>query len=65
MNTRITRTPLSDPDSPTVEVTAPDGTPIGTITFEGKEGTRTSRLTYAAGQQPHRSWPLKRKHRQR
>jgi hypothetical protein len=56
--TRIERISLPDPTGP-VKIHTNDGQLIGTLTFE----KGTSRLTYATGQQPHRRWPLKRKHR--
>ena len=58
--TTIRRESLPDPTGP-VEIHTNDGQLIGTLTFE----KGTSRLTYATDQQPHRRWPLKRKHRQR
>jgi len=58
--TRIGREQLPDPTGP-IHVYGNDDTFIGTLTFE----KGTSRLDYAPGQQPHRAYPLKKKHRQR
>lgn len=56
---RTTRTTVPDHDGTPIQL------PYGTLTFETKSGTTTSKVTYNAGQQPHRTWPLRAKHRTR
>lgn len=56
-------TPGPDPTEPTA-IYANTGQLIGTLRYEFKGGT-TSRLEYAPDQTPHRTYPLKAKHRQR
>ena len=61
---KITKTTL--PDAPeTLAIESNDGQQIGTLRFAVKSGTTTSVLEYAPGQEPHRHYPLRAKHRQR
>lgn len=61
---KITRESL--PDAPeALDVLSNDGQKIGTLRFAVKSGTTTSVLEYASNQQPHRTYPLRAKHRQR
>lgn len=62
--TKITRGGTPDTTVSSVDVVANTGAVIGTLRFEAKSGMTTSVLNYAPGQEPHRTWPLKRKHRQ-
>jgi hypothetical protein len=60
---KISKEVLPDPpESLTIEGT--DGQLIGTLRFTYKNGI-TSVLEYAPGQEPHRHYPLRSKHRQR
>jgi hypothetical protein len=59
--TQIGKTSLPDPESWPIEVRSNDGeTVIGSLVNDGKGSTT---LQYAAGQLPHRTYPLKKKHR--
>jgi hypothetical protein len=60
---KISKEVLPDPpESLTIE--GSDGQLIGTLRFTYKNGI-TSVLEYAPGQEPHRHYPLRSKHRQR
>lgn len=49
-----------------IDIYSNDGQLIGTLELTAqKSGTTTSTLTYAPGQQPHRTYPLKGKYRAR
>ena len=49
-----------------IHIYSNDGQFIGTLEVTAqKSGTATSTLTYAPGQQPHRTYPLKGKYRAR
>ena len=49
-----------------IDIYSNDGQIIGTLEVTAqKSGTATSTLTYAPGQQPHRTYPLKGKYRAR
>jgi hypothetical protein len=61
---KISKTSLPDPpESLTIE--GNDGQLIGALRFAVKSGTTTSVLEYAPGQEPHRHYPLRSKHRPR
>lgn len=60
---KITKTQLPDPPE-SLAIVSNDGQPIGTLRFTSKNGI-TSVLEYAPGQQPHRTYPLRAKHRPR
>jgi len=62
---KISKTQLADHVGDTLDVLSNDGQKIGTLRFATKSGTTTSVLEYAPGQQPHRHYPLRSKHRQR
>lgn len=62
---KISKTQLPDHAGDTLDVLSNDGQKIGTLRFATKSGTTTSVLEYAPGQQPHRHYPLRSKHRQR
>lgn len=54
------------PDAPEkIVLYTNDGGPLGILRFAVKSGTTTSVLEYAPGQEPHRHYPLRSKHRQR
>ena len=61
---KISKTQLPDPPEKVVLYTN-DGKPLGILRFAVKSGTTTSVLEYAPGQEPHRHYPLRSKHRQR
>jgi hypothetical protein len=61
---KISKTQLPDPPEKIVLYTN-DGGPLGILRFAVKSGTTTSVLEYAPGQEPHRHYPLRSKHRQR
>jgi hypothetical protein len=61
---KISKTALPDPPEKIVLYTN-DGGPLGILRFAVKSGTTTSVLEYAPGQEPHRHYPLRSKHRQR
>ena len=61
--TQIARTSLPDPPE-TLSIVSNDGQPIGTLRFTSKNGI-TSVLEYVPGQEPHRTYPLRAKHRPR
>lgn len=60
---KISRTQLPDPPE-ALTIQANDGHLIGTLRFTYKNGI-TSVLEYALGQLPHRTYPLRSKHRAR
>lgn len=60
---RIERRTLPDPPAE-IAIVANDGTPIGVLEFTFDKSSTTSRLIYATGQQPHRTYPFRKKHRQ-
>ena len=60
---KISKTALPDPPE-TLIIDGSDGQLIGTLRFTYKNGI-TSVLEYAPGQEPHRHYPLRSKHRQR
>jgi trehalose utilization protein len=60
---KISKTALPDPPE-TLTIEGSDGQLIGTLRFTYKNGI-TSVLEYAPGQEPHRTYPLRSKHRQR
>ena len=60
-NTRITHESRPDPVDPEQQLYTLDGQHLGTLRFE----KNTSRLELAPDQPPWRTWPLKRKYRQR
>lgn len=62
---KITRQALPDHAGDTLDVLSNDGQKIGTLRFATKSGTTTSVIEYAPGQEPHRHYPLRSKHRQR
>lgn len=62
---KISKTQLPDHVGDTLDVLSNDRQKIGTLRFATKSGTTTSVLEYAQGQQPHRHYPLRSKHRQR
>jgi hypothetical protein len=39
--------------------------PFGTLVFTGKDGQRTTSITYNPGEPVHQPYPLKAKHRRR
>ena len=61
---KISKTQLPDAPESTVLYTN-DGKPLGILRFTVKSGTTTSAIEYAPGQEPHRHYPLRSKHRQR
>ena len=61
---KISKTSLPDPPE-ALTIQANDGHLIGTLRFSTKSGTTTSVLEYAPGQLPHRTYPLRSKHRAR
>jgi hypothetical protein len=61
---KISKTSLPDPPEKIVLYTN-DGGPLGILRFAVKSGTTTSVLEYAPGQEPHRHYPLRSKHRPR
>ncbi len=61
---KVTRQQLPEPPEKVVLYTN-DGKPLGILRFTFKSGTTTSVLEYAPGQLPHRTYPLRSKHRQR
>jgi hypothetical protein len=60
---KIAKTTLPDPPE-SIALTTNDGEPLGVLRFTYKNGI-TSVLEYAPGQQQHRHYPLRAKHRQR
>ena len=62
---KITREQLPDHGGDVLDVLSNDGQKIGTLRFATKSGTTTSVLEYAPNQLPHRTYPLRAKHRQR
>jgi hypothetical protein len=60
---KISKEVLPDPPE-TLTIEGSDGQLIGTLRFTYKNGI-TSVLEYAPGQEPHRHYPLRSKHRQR
>ena len=60
---KISKTQLPDPPE-ALTIQGSDGQLIGTLRFTYKNGI-TSVLQYAPGQEPHRHYPLRSKHRQR
>ena len=60
---KISKTQLPDPPE-ALTIQGSDGQLIGTLRFTYKNGI-TSVLEYAPGQEPHRHYPLRSKHRQR
>jgi hypothetical protein len=60
---KISKEVLPDPPE-TVTIEGSDGQLIGTLRFTYKNGI-TSVLEYAPGQEPHRHYPLRSKHRAR
>ena len=60
---KISRTQLPDPPE-ALTIQANDGHLIGTLRFTYKNGI-TSVLEYAPGQETHRHYPLRSKHRPR
>ena len=61
---KISKTSLPDPPE-ALTIQANDGHLIGTLRFGFKGGTTSSVLEYAPGQLPHRTYPLRSKHRAR
>jgi hypothetical protein len=61
---KISKTSLPDPPE-ALTIQANDGQLIGTLRFSFKAGTTSSVLEYAPGQLPHRTYPLRSKHRPR
>jgi len=61
---KISRQQLPDAPESTVLYTD-DGKPLGILRFTLKSGTTTSVLEYAPGQLPHRTYPMRSKHRAR
>jgi len=61
---KISKTQLPDPPEKIVLYTN-DGKPLGILRFATKSGTTTSVIEYAPGQETHRTYPLRAKHRQR
>jgi hypothetical protein len=61
---KISKESLPDPPE-ALTIQANDGHLIGTLRFANKAGTTTSVLEYAPGQEPHRHYPLRSKHRAR
>jgi hypothetical protein len=62
---RINRTALPDPSTDKLTIESNDGQTIGVLEFASKSGTTTSTLVYASGQEQHRHYPLRSKHRPR
>lgn len=60
---KISKTQLPDPPE-ALTIQANDGQLIGTLRFTYKNGI-TSVIEYAPGQETHRHYPLRSKHRQR
>ena len=60
---KISKTQLPDPPE-ALTIQGSDGQLIGTLRFTYKNGI-TSVLEYAPGQEPHRHYPLRSKHRPR
>ncbi len=60
---KISKTALPDPPE-TLTIEGSDGQLIGILRFTYKNGI-TSVLEYAPGQEPHRHYPLRSKHRAR
>ena len=60
---KVTRQQLPEPPEKVVLYTN-DGKPLGILRFTYKNGI-TSVLEYAPGQLPHRTYPLRSKHRPR
>jgi hypothetical protein len=60
---KISKTSLPDPPE-TLTIKGSEGQLIGTLRFAYKNGI-TSVLEYAPGQEPHRHYPLRSKHRAR
>lgn len=60
---KISKTSLPDPPE-AITIQANDGHLIGTLRLSYKNGI-TSVLEYAPGQPPHRTYPLRAKHRPR
>ena len=60
---KISKTQLPVPPE-ALTIQGSDGQLIGTLRFTYKNGI-TSVLEYAPGQEPHRHYPLRSKHRQR
>jgi trehalose utilization protein len=60
---KISKTSLPDPPE-TLTIQGSDGQLIGTLRFTYKNGI-TSVLEYAPGQESHRTYPLRSKHRPR
>ena len=60
---KISKTQLPDPPE-ALTIQANDGQLIGSLRFTYKNGI-TSVLEYAPGQETHRHYPLRSKHRQR
>lgn len=59
--TKLSKTTLPDHESWPIEVRSNDGEHvIGKLVIDGKGNTT---LEYAAGQLPHRAYPLRKKHR--
>ena len=61
---KISRQQLPDPPE-ALTIESNDGQLIGTLRFGFKGGTTSSVLEYAPGQLPHRTYPLRSKHRPR
>ena len=61
---KISKESLPDPPE-ALTIESNDGQVIGTLRFGFKGGTTTSVLEYAPGQEPHRHYPLRSKHRAR
>jgi hypothetical protein len=61
---KISKEPLFDAPEKIVLYTN-DGGPLGILRFTLKSGITTSVLEYAPGQLPHRTYPLRSKHRPR
>jgi hypothetical protein len=62
---KITKTQLPDHVGDVLDVLSNDGQKIGILRFTAKSGTTTSTLELAPGQLPHRTYPLRSKHRAR
>ena len=56
--TVINKHPAPGPDIDTITL------PFGTLVFSGKDGQRTSKITYNPDEPAHSHYPLKAKHRQ-
>jgi hypothetical protein len=61
---KISKEALPEPPESTVLYTN-DGRPLGILRFTFKSGSTTSVLEYAPGQQAHRAYALRSKHRPR